>query len=99
MTTVGTRTSSRGSGRRSAMLKWSSAISGSSTSRREMLRYALPFPDIPGWQFHDHWLALVALATGRIAYVDRPLYDYVQHAGAVFGEVAGDPPLQRKRPW
>ena len=26
--------------------------------------------------------ALVALATGRIAYVDRPLYDYVQHGGA-----------------
>ena len=28
---------------------------------------------------------LVALASGRIAYVDRPLYDYVQHRGAALG--------------
>jgi glycosyltransferase involved in cell wall biosynthesis len=63
-------------------------ITGSASMfRREMLRYALPFPDIPGWQFHDHWLALVALATGRIAYVDRPLYDYVQHEHAVLGKL------------
>ena len=40
-------------------------------------------------QFHDHWLGLVALAAGDIAYVDRPLYDYVQHGGAIFGDVAG----------
>ena len=53
---------------------------------------ALPFPDTPGLQFHDHWLALVALAAGEVAYVDRPLYDYVQHAGAVFGDVTGGPP-------
>jgi glycosyltransferase involved in cell wall biosynthesis len=55
--------------------------------RREMLEIALPFPDTPGFQFHDHWLAVVALAGGRVAYVDRPMYDYVQHAGAVFGDV------------
>jgi hypothetical protein len=29
----------------------------------------------------------VALSTGDVAYVDRPLYDYVQHRGAVFGDV------------
>jgi glycosyltransferase involved in cell wall biosynthesis len=55
--------------------------------RRELMEIALPFPDPPGFQFHDHWLALVALASGRLAYVDRPLYDYVQHSGAVFGDV------------
>jgi len=55
--------------------------------RRELMETALPFPDIPGLQFHDHWLALAALATGTLAYVDRPLYDYVQHPGAVFGDV------------
>ena len=32
--------------------------------------------------------ALVALASGRIAYVDRPLYDYVQHGGAALGHAA-----------
>ena len=39
-------------------------------------------------RIHDHWIALVALATGELAYVDRPLYDYVQHAEAVLGHEA-----------
>ena len=30
-------------------------------------------------------VALCALATGTIAYVDRPLYDYVQHEAATLG--------------
>ena len=55
---------------------------------RELAELALPFPETPGFQFHDHWLGVVALAAGDVAYVDRPLYDYVQHAGAIFGEVA-----------
>jgi glycosyltransferase involved in cell wall biosynthesis len=63
-------------------------ITGAATLfRRELTEVLLPFPDIPGFQFHDHWLAVAALATGRVAYVDRPLYDYVQHPGAVFGHV------------
>jgi hypothetical protein len=33
----------------------------------------------------------VALATGEVAYVDRPLYDYVQHAGAILGQVSTGP--------
>jgi glycosyltransferase involved in cell wall biosynthesis len=56
--------------------------------RRELLDRALPFPETPGTQYHDHWLALVALACGRIAYVDRPLYDYVQHGSAALGRAA-----------
>jgi glycosyltransferase involved in cell wall biosynthesis len=55
--------------------------------RRELLELALPFPDTPGLQFHDAWLAVIALTAGRVAYVDRALYDYVQHPGAVFGDV------------
>jgi glycosyltransferase involved in cell wall biosynthesis len=53
--------------------------------RREVADRAVPFPDTPGMDFHDHWLALVALAHGDIAFVGRPLYDYVQHREAVFG--------------
>jgi glycosyltransferase involved in cell wall biosynthesis len=52
---------------------------------RRLLDYALPFPPPLGHAFHDHWLALVALARGRIAYLDRPLYDYVQHSANAFG--------------
>jgi glycosyltransferase involved in cell wall biosynthesis len=57
--------------------------------RRDVVERALPFPECPGMQFHDHWLALVALATGPLQYVDRPLYDYVQHRRAILGRVAG----------
>ena len=34
--------------------------------------------------------ALTALATGSIAYVDRPLYDYVQHGNASLGHAAAN---------
>jgi glycosyltransferase involved in cell wall biosynthesis len=64
------------------------SITGAATLfRRDVAELALPFPDSPGLPFHDHWLGLVALAAGDVAYVDRPLYDYVQHPGAFFGAV------------
>ncbi len=52
---------------------------------REVLDYALPFPPHYAAGYHDHWVALVAMALGNVGYVDRPLYDYVQHGGAVLG--------------
>ena len=72
--------------------------------RRDLLEFALPFPSVPGEQYHDHWLALVALSVGDLAYVDEPLYDYVQHGNAVLGhDVAnvgsrGRPIFQRLDP-
>ena len=57
--------------------------------RSELLDVALPFPDAPGAPYHDHWLGLAALASGEVRYVDRPLYDYVQHGAAVQGAVVG----------
>ena len=67
--------------------------------RREVAELALPFPDTPAHAFHDAWLAVVALAAGDVAYVDRPLYDYVQHRGAFFGSVThGEQPPRRRRP-
>jgi hypothetical protein len=53
--------------------------------RREVLDVALPFPAELAGSFHDHWLAVCALALGELAYVERPLVDYVQHAGNVIG--------------
>ncbi len=55
--------------------------------RRSVAELALPFPEAPGVPYHDHWLALAALAGGEIGYVSRPLYDYVQHTGAVSGDL------------
>jgi glycosyltransferase involved in cell wall biosynthesis len=75
--------------------------------RRGVAELALPFPEAPGVPYHDHWLALVALSCGRVAYVSRPLYDYVQHTGAVSGNLiepadrtrAGRVPLRGSRGW
>jgi glycosyltransferase involved in cell wall biosynthesis len=61
-----------------------------SLMRREVVERALPFPDVPGDQYHDHWLGLVALTMGEVAYVDRPLYDYVQHGAAALGHAAAN---------
>jgi len=52
---------------------------------RELLDDALPLPPAQFTHYHDHWLALTALALGRIEYVPRPLYDYVQHEHATIG--------------
>jgi hypothetical protein len=67
-------------------------VSGAAAAfRRELLDWALPFPwleadtSLGDKLYHDHWLAVVAMARGEMAYVDRPLYDYIQHAGADTG--------------
>ncbi len=67
------------------------SVSGSaSLFRRELLDDALPFPPAQFAHYHDHWLALVARARGTIAFVDRPLYDYVQHGQASLGHDAAN---------
>ena len=57
---------------------------------RALLDDALPFPPAQFAHFHDHWLGLCALALGEIGYVDRPLYDYVQHGRAALGHTAAN---------
>jgi glycosyltransferase involved in cell wall biosynthesis len=67
------------------------AVTGAaSLLRREVLDYALPFPPAQFAHYHDHWIALVALVLGGIAFVDRPLYDYVQHGQAALGHAAAN---------
>lgn len=53
--------------------------------RASLLMEILPFPEPIGPAFHDHWIGLVALMKGRIGYINRPLYDYIQHAEGVIG--------------
>lgn len=69
----------------SALLVANTVTGAASLFRRQLLDTALPFPALGPEAHHDHWVALVALALGRIQYVDRPLYDYVQHGGALLG--------------
>jgi len=80
-----------------ASLLISNTITGAaSLFRRSLLDRVLPFPPQLGTQWHDHWIALVALASGRVAYVDRALYDYVQHPGAVVGHTVANPRRHRR---
>jgi len=69
-----------------ASLLLANTITGASSMfRRSLLETLLPFPRTPGAPYHDHWIGCVALAAGEIGYVDRPLYDYVQHPRNVIG--------------
>jgi glycosyltransferase involved in cell wall biosynthesis len=73
-----------------SLLMANSVTGAASLFRRDLLDDALPFPPSLANPFHDHWLASVALARGEIAYVDEPLYDYVQHTGAVIGHATAN---------
>jgi glycosyltransferase involved in cell wall biosynthesis len=57
---------------------------------RALLDDVLPFPSEYESCYHDHWIAQVAMALGEISYVDRPLYDYVQHGNAALGHFAAN---------
>ena len=47
--------------------------------RADLLEALLPFPRRVGAPYHDHWLGAVAMASGEVRYVDRPLYDWIHH--------------------
>jgi glycosyltransferase involved in cell wall biosynthesis len=77
-----------------------SITGAASLFRRELLEHVLPFPDPELGLMHDHWIAMVAMSVGEVAYLDRPLYDYVQHPGAALGHEGhrhhSPPPLSRR---
>jgi glycosyltransferase involved in cell wall biosynthesis len=73
-----------------SLLVANSVTGAASLFKRELLDYALPFPPAQFAHFHDHWVALTALALGDIAFVERPLYDYVQHGEAALGHAAAN---------
>jgi glycosyltransferase involved in cell wall biosynthesis len=79
-----------------SLLMANSVTGGASLWRRDLLDYALPFPPGQFTHFHDHWIALTALALGDIAFVKRPLYDYVQHEEAVLGHAKANRVIGRR---
>ena len=68
-----------------SMMITNNVTGAASLFRRELLGTALPFP--PGGTgqelYHDHWLALCAMATGPLTWVDRPTHDYTRHDESV----------------
>lgn len=79
------------------LLLVNSITGAASLFRSDLLDYVLPFPAMEGLM-HDHWLALLAMTVGEVAYVDRPLYDYVQHSGAALGHERDRPRRRPARP-
>ncbi len=85
-----------------SVLMANSVTGAASLFRRDLLDYALPLPPGQFHHFHDHWLGLTALALGDVAFVQRPLYDYVQHGEAVLGHAEANrmtPLGDRLRGW
>lgn len=72
----------------SSLLLANTVTGAASLFRRALLDLALPLPPKTPDAFHDQWLASVALATGEMAYVDRPLHSYVQHGASELGHAA-----------
>jgi glycosyltransferase involved in cell wall biosynthesis len=69
-----------------ASLLVGNTVSGAaSLFRADLLERALPFPPRRADSYHDHWIALAAMTGRGLAYVDRPLQDYVQHRDAAQG--------------
>ncbi|BAY77159.1 family 2 glycosyl transferase [Nostoc linckia NIES-25] len=69
-----------------SMLLLANTITGAACLfRRSLMHVLLPFPYPIGQIFHDQWLSIVARSMGRIAYIDEPLYDYIQHGSNIIG--------------
>jgi glycosyltransferase involved in cell wall biosynthesis len=68
-----------------SLLMANTITGAASLFHRRLLPYILPFPEKVGSPYHDHWIGCAALALGKVKFVGRPLYDYVQHSANVLG--------------
>jgi glycosyltransferase involved in cell wall biosynthesis len=66
-----------------SMLVANTVTGAASMFERDLLHVALPFPEPVADPYHDHWIALCALARGRLAYVDEPTYERTRHRASV----------------
>ncbi|AHH93448.1 glycosyltransferase [Kutzneria albida] len=67
-----------------SLLLFNTVTSAAAMVRADLVRErVLPFPLTPPSMSHDHWLAVAALAAGRLSFVDRPLQTYRQRGGEV----------------
>lgn len=73
-----------------SLLVANSVTGAASLIRSATVRQSLPFPAAQFTHFHDHWLALVARSRGEIRFLERPLYDYVQHERATLGHAGAN---------
>ena len=81
-----------------SLLIANSVTGAASLFRRELLDDALPFPPGQSTTSTTTGSASSLSPLGDVAFVDRPLYDYVQHGGAVLGHAAANRMTQARRP-
>jgi glycosyltransferase involved in cell wall biosynthesis len=81
-----------------AALLFTNTVTGAAiVFRASLLAEILPFPDLPGDSYHDHWIACVALTKGELGYIHQPLYAWRQHESNACGISATQP--KRIRAW
>lgn len=54
---------------------------------------------MPSKIFQDHWISLVAAASGKIGYIDKPLFKYRQHYTNQLGATVLGPAYYIKKFW
>jgi hypothetical protein len=80
-----------------SLLVANTVTGAASLIRRNLLDTALPFPPPVGQPYHDHWLAVCALAAGGLAYLDRPTYDRIRHLDSVTADTGHARALREMR--
>src|SRR6516164_8550011 len=81
-----------------SMFLTNTVTGAASLFRRSLLETLLPFPQRVGMSYHDHWIGCTALTLGNVKYIDRPLYDYVQHPQNVIGHAPKIPRVRLPAP-
>ena len=76
----------------SSLIVANTITGAASMFRVSLVADLLPFPKPIADGFHDHWIALTALTKGKVKYVDKALYDYIQHSTNVIGHTYGTVP-------
>ena len=71
------------------LLVQNNVTGGAMMINRALLEKILEKPVPEHMVMHDHWIALLAAAFGKVIFLDRALYDYRQHGDNVLGAAKG----------
>lgn len=79
------------------LLVQNNVTGGAMIMNHALMRLLVAHPVPENAVMHDHWIALVAAAFGKIGFLDRALYDYRQHGENVLGAKKGGALSEIKR--
>jgi glycosyltransferase involved in cell wall biosynthesis len=55
--------------------------------KKKVWEKALPLPQFIEGAYHDHVIGCAAIASGKVDFIDKQLYEYVQHSQNVIGHI------------